>query len=147
MWLESSLTELQPREPPALPSWVFPTRYSLIYTVSSSHGSVCVTCFNLPKMSPVQLLYRNQRDKRACAPCVCVFPNQPPLSPKSLAHFSNSSRPFLLTLGLILSKLASKSPISMGRICSFGVNRRASPRCRKGPIAASFASAVMSEPE
>ena len=78
--------------------------------------------------------------------CSCI-PGQPPLSPKSLAHFSNSSSPFLLTLGRMLSKLASKSTIWIGRIWSLGVNKRASPRWRKGPIAASFASAVISDPE
>lgn len=44
-------------------------------------------------------------------------------------------------------KLASKSEKQIGRICSMGVWRRASPRLRSGPMAASFASAVISEPE
>ena len=35
----------------------------------------------------------------------------------------------------------------MGRICSMGVWRRASPRFRRGPIAASLAREVISEPE
>lgn len=44
-------------------------------------------------------------------------------------------------------KLASKSWKIMARIWSIGVCRRASPRLRRGPMAASLARAVMSEPE
>jgi len=75
------------------------------------------------------------------------LPVQPALSPNSRAHSSNSCRPCLLTLGLILTRLASKSSNWIGRIWSMGVYRRASPNFRRGPIAASFAKAVMSDPE
>lgn len=72
---------------------------------------------------------------------------QPPLSPNSFAQSSYSCKPCLLTLGLMLTRLASKSPKLMGLISSVDINSKASPRLRKGPIAASLAKAVMSLPE
>lgn len=73
--------------------------------------------------------------------------HQPPLSPNSLAQSSNSFRPCLLTLGLMFTKLASKSTSWIGRIWSMDICSSASPRERRGPMAASLARAVMSEPE
>lgn len=72
---------------------------------------------------------------------------QPPRSPNSLAQSSYSFRPCLLTLGLIFLKLASKSSNCIGLISSIVICKSFSPRLRKGPIAASLASAVMSDPE
>ena len=77
---------------------------------------------------------------------LCI-PLHPPLSPNSFAQSSNSCRPCLLTLGLIFIRLASKSPKLIGRISSVDMYRRASPKLRRGPIAASLANAVMSLPE
>ena len=71
----------------------------------------------------------------------------PPRSPNSLAQSSNSWRPCLLTEGLMLIRLASKSTNPIGLISSIDMESKASPRLRSGPIAASFARAVMSEPE
>jgi hypothetical protein len=70
-----------------------------------------------------------------------------PLLPNSSFHFSNARNPSLLTLGRILRREVTKSSKSMGRISSRLVVRRASPRDRRGPIAASFVSAVISDPE
>lgn len=53
----------------------------------------------------------------------------------------------MLTLGLIVLRLARKSDNSMGRISSILMWSKASPRDRKGPMAASLARAVISEPE
>ena len=74
-------------------------------------------------------------------------PSQPPLSPNSLAQSSNSFKPCLLTLGRMLIRLASKSSNEIGRISSMDICSRASPSERSGPIAASLARAVISEPE
>ena len=74
-------------------------------------------------------------------------PVQPPLSPNSLAHCSYCLKPALLTLGLMVSKLAWKSSNWIGRISSMLIWRSFSPRLRSGPIAASLARAVISEPE
>jgi hypothetical protein len=71
----------------------------------------------------------------------------PPRSPNSLAQSSYSFNPDLLTLGLIVLRLVMKSATSMGRISSIVMCRSASPRDRNGPMAASFAKAVMSDPE
>ena len=71
----------------------------------------------------------------------------PPRSPNSLAQSSYCLRPALLTLGRIVVRLATKSDISMGRISSMVMCKRASPSDRSGPMAASLASAVISEPE
>ena len=72
---------------------------------------------------------------------------QPARSPNSLAQSSNSCRPCLLTLGRMLIKLASKSSNWMGRISSVDMDNSASPKLLSGPIAASFAKAVISLPE
>jgi hypothetical protein len=53
----------------------------------------------------------------------------------------------LLTEGLIVRKLFLKSSKRIGRISSIVIVSRLSPSERKGPMAASFANAVMSEPE
>lgn len=79
--------------------------------------------------------------------CAGINALYPPLSPNSLAQSSCSLSPDLLTLGLIVVKLAIKSESSMGRISSIVMCNRASPNERSGPIAASFASAVISDPE
>jgi len=72
---------------------------------------------------------------------------QPPRSPNCLAQSSYSFKPSLFTLGLIVRKLARKSSKPIGRISSIVMCSNASPNDRSGPIAASFARAVMSEPE
>jgi hypothetical protein len=71
----------------------------------------------------------------------------PPLSPNSLAQSSYSFKLDLLTLGRMVAKLATKSESSIGRISSIDMCSSASPSERSGPMAASFARAVMSEPE
>lgn len=73
--------------------------------------------------------------------------NHPPLSPNSLAQSSNSFNPCLLTLGRMLVRLARKSCIPMGLMSSGDMCRSFSPSDLRGPMAASFARAVMSEPE
>lgn len=73
--------------------------------------------------------------------------SHPPRSPNSLAQSSYSFRPALLTLGLIVAKLAIKSDSPIGRISFSVMCSKASPRDLRGPIAASFANAVISEPE
>jgi hypothetical protein len=70
-----------------------------------------------------------------------------PLLPNSSFHFSNARNDSLLTLGRIFRSEVTKSSKSMGRISSRFVVKRASPRERRGPIAASFVSAVISDPE
>jgi hypothetical protein len=72
---------------------------------------------------------------------------QPPLSPNSLAQSSYSFNPCFPTDGRIFTRLASKSSNRMGRISSMVMCNSFSPSERSGPIAASLASAVMSEPE
>lgn len=79
--------------------------------------------------------------------CIRVLNPHPPLSPNSLAQSSNSCKPCLLTLGRMFIKLASKSSNWMGRISSVDMYKSASPKLRSGPIAASFARAVISLPE
>lgn len=74
----------------------------------------------------------------------CAYP---PRSPNSLAQSSNSFRPCLLTLGLMFIRLALKSSIEIGLMSSGAMCRSFSPRLRSGPIAASLARAVISEPE
>jgi len=70
-----------------------------------------------------------------------------PLLPNSSFHFSKACSPSLLTLGLTFLKLIRKSPIPMALISSRLVVNNASPNDRKGPIAASFVNAVISDPE
>src|SRR5271155_2961386 len=70
-----------------------------------------------------------------------------PLLPNWSFHFSNAYNPSLLTLGLIFLKLVTKSSNPIGRISSLLVVNKASPRDRKGPIAASLVKAVISDPE
>lgn len=72
---------------------------------------------------------------------------QPPLSPNSVAQSSYSLSPVLLTLGRMLRRLATKSTSMIGLISSIVICNKASPRDLKGPMAASFANAVMSDPE
>lgn len=76
-----------------------------------------------------------------------IHTTYPPRSPNSRAQSSYLRSPSGETLGLIEYKLASKSWNLMGRIWSMGVCRSASPRLRRGPMAASLARAVISEPE
>jgi hypothetical protein len=78
-----------------------------------------------------------------CAVSITYYP----LLPNSSFHLSNASRPSRLTLGRIFRKLITKSSNPIGRISSRLVIKRASPSERSGPIAASFASAVISDPE
>uniref|UniRef100_A0A4E9DUX5 Uncharacterized protein n=1 Tax=Gibberella zeae TaxID=5518 RepID=A0A4E9DUX5_GIBZA len=78
---------------------------------------------------------------------VPIYPIYPPRSPNSCAQSSYSFKPVLLTLGLIVVKLASKSSNWIGRISSIVMCNNASPRDRNGPMAASLANAVISEPE
>ncbi|KAJ6263750.1 LOW QUALITY PROTEIN: hypothetical protein Dda_2321 [Drechslerella dactyloides] len=68
-------------------------------------------------------------------------------SPKCRAQSSYSCNPSLLTLGRMLFKLALKSSSMIGRMSSIRICSSDSPRLRSGPIAASFASAVISDPE
>src|SRR5271155_4570945 len=70
-----------------------------------------------------------------------------PLLPNSSFHFSNAYNPSLLTLGLTFLKLVTKSSNPIGRISSLLVVNNASPKDLKGPIAASFVNAVISDPE
>src|SRR5579859_506828 len=70
-----------------------------------------------------------------------------PLLPNSSFHFSKARNPSLLTLGLIFRKLVAKSSYPIGRISSRFVVNRASPNDLRGPIAASFVNAVISDPE
>lgn len=72
---------------------------------------------------------------------------QPPLSPNSLAQSSYSFKPCLLTDGRMVCRLALKSSNRIGRISSMVMCNSFSPKLRSGPIAASLARAVMSEPE
>ncbi len=74
-------------------------------------------------------------------------PNYPPRSPNSFAQSSYCLRPAWLTLGLMVARLATKSPSSMGRISSMAICSNASPSERSGPMAASLANAVISDPE
>lgn len=74
-------------------------------------------------------------------------PDQPPRSPNSLAQSSNSFSPEAETLGRILTRLALKSVTSIGLISSGDMCSNFSPRERRGPMAASFARAVISLPE
>lgn len=76
-----------------------------------------------------------------------IIINQPPRSPNSLAQSSNSLRPEAETLGRMLTRLALKSVTSIGLISFGDMNSSFSPRERRGPIAASFAKAVISLPE
>lgn len=71
----------------------------------------------------------------------------PPLSPNCVAHSSYLLSPSLPTLGLMLTRLAWKSWNCIGLISSLFMCSSRSPRLRKGPIAASLAKAVISEPE
>lgn len=70
-----------------------------------------------------------------------------PLLPNSSFHFSKARNPSLLTLGLIFRTLVAKSSNPIGRISSRLVVNNASPNDLKGPIAASFVNAVISDPE
>ena len=70
-----------------------------------------------------------------------------PLLPNSSFHFSNALNDSLLTLGLIFRRLVTKSSNPIDLISSRFVVKRASPRDRRGPIAASLVSAVISDPE
>lgn len=68
-------------------------------------------------------------------------------SPNLCAHSSCSRSVSGLTLGRMDARLASKSASPMGRILSTGIWSSASPRDRRGPMAASFARAAKSDPE
>lgn len=107
--------------------------------------------FTLIYVVPVQSIPWTQVYFSVLKICLCIlslaFPLQPPRSPNSLAQSSYSWRPCLLTLGLIFVKLASKSSNCIGLISSMVMWRSFSPRLRRGPIAASLASAVISDPE
>jgi hypothetical protein len=70
-----------------------------------------------------------------------------PLLPNSSFHFSKACNPSLLTLGLTFLKLVTKSSNPIALISSRFVVNSASPNDRNGPIAASFVSAVISDPE
>lgn len=74
-------------------------------------------------------------------------PDQPPRSPNSLAQSSNSFSPEAETLGRMLTRLALKSVTSIGLISSGDMWSSFSPSERRGPMAASFAKAVISLPE
>lgn len=100
-----------------------------------------------PPLPAISAQHDPQRPQNPRTNYCRLFHHQPPLSPNSLAQSSNCFSPCLLTLGLMLMRLASKSSNWIGLISSMDICSSASPRLRSGPIAASFAKAVMSEPE